>query len=168
MGKFLGFKISKSKGREEKQRQKKAHRRKKEKPGNMNNPHPFGKFSWPILPFRLWNIEIVDQKLPTNWGLPRTNPKKVRRNNGNIICFPDKPVILENPVSQTLNLLGQLLWWSVDYFLTEDAWRKIPCHLSLHFCPTSLSLFLVLLYKRSKTRKRGPLSTTQQRRNKEK
>ena len=39
MGTFLLFKMSKSRGREEKLRQKKAERAKKKKLGNMKNPH---------------------------------------------------------------------------------------------------------------------------------
>ena len=38
---FLGFKMSKSRGGEEKLRQKKAEIRKKKKLGNMKNPHKF-------------------------------------------------------------------------------------------------------------------------------
>ena len=41
MGTFLGFKISKSRGREAKLRQKKAEIRKKRKLGNMKNTHKF-------------------------------------------------------------------------------------------------------------------------------
>ena len=41
VGTFLGFEMSKCRGREEKQRQKKAERRKKKKLGNMENPHVF-------------------------------------------------------------------------------------------------------------------------------
>ena len=54
MGTFLLFKMSKSRGREEKLRQKKAERAKKKKLGNMKNPHKFvGFFSWPILTIKL-------------------------------------------------------------------------------------------------------------------
>ena len=49
-GQILGFKMSKSRGREEKLRQKKAERRKKKKLGNMKNPTFLWVFSWPILP----------------------------------------------------------------------------------------------------------------------
>ena len=45
MGTFLGFKMSKSRGREEKLRQKKAERRKKKKLGNMKKTHKFVGFS---------------------------------------------------------------------------------------------------------------------------
>ena len=45
VGTFLGFKMSKSRGREEKPTQKKAERRKKKKLGNMKTPHKFVGFS---------------------------------------------------------------------------------------------------------------------------
>ena len=49
VGKLLGFKILKSRGRKGKLRQKKADRRNRKKLGDMKNPHLFGgAFSWPI------------------------------------------------------------------------------------------------------------------------
>ena len=66
-GQILGFKMSKSRGREEKLRRKKAGTRKKKKLGNLKNPHLFGGgFSWPILTIQLGKIEIFDQEVPTS------------------------------------------------------------------------------------------------------
>ena len=62
--------MSKSRGRKEKLRQKKAERRKTKKLGNMKNPVFLWGFSWPILTIKLGKIEIFDQKVPTSWGLP--------------------------------------------------------------------------------------------------
>ena len=55
VGNFLGFKISKSRGREGKLRQKKAGRRKKKKKlGDMQKPtFLVERFSWPISTIKL-------------------------------------------------------------------------------------------------------------------
>ena len=80
-GQILGFKMSKSRGREEKLRQKRAERRrkkkeeerrrKKKKLGNMKTPTFLVGFFWPNLTIELGKIEIFDQKVPTSWGLPQ-------------------------------------------------------------------------------------------------
>ena len=62
---MLGFKMSKSRGREEKLRQKKAERRKKKKLGNMKNFHlSGGGFSWPTLTIKLGKVRFLTKKCP--------------------------------------------------------------------------------------------------------
>ena len=79
VGKFLGFKISKSRGGEGKLRQKKADKRKKRKLGNMKNPHLFGGgFSWPILTKELWKTWFFWPESATSWGLPHVKNVHVR------------------------------------------------------------------------------------------
>ena len=70
-GQILGFKMSNSRGREEKLRQKKGRKKKEEKTWKHEKPPRFcGGFSWPSLTIKLGKIEIFDQKVPTSWGLP--------------------------------------------------------------------------------------------------
>ena len=52
-GQILGFKMSKSRGREEKLRQKRAEKRKKKKLGKWKTPTFLWGFSWPILATKL-------------------------------------------------------------------------------------------------------------------
>ena len=80
VGTFLGFKMSKCRGREEKQRQKKAERRKKKKLGNMKNPHVFvGVFSWPIFTIKLGKNLFFWPKCAHQLGSPPNFPRKCQR-----------------------------------------------------------------------------------------
>ena len=65
-GQILGFKMSKSREREDKLRQKAADRRKKKKLEDMKTPTFLVGFSWPTLTIKLGKIEIFDQKAPTS------------------------------------------------------------------------------------------------------
>ena len=63
-GPFLGLKMSRSGGREEKLWQKKAKIRKKKKHRNMKNPHLFGGgVSWLFLTIKLGIFEIFNPNL---------------------------------------------------------------------------------------------------------
>ena len=61
-GQILGFKMSKSRGREEKLRQKKAERRKKETIWKHENPHVFVGISWPILAIKLGKMRCLTKR----------------------------------------------------------------------------------------------------------
>ena len=62
--------MSKSRGREEKLRQKKAERGKKKKLGNIKSPTFLWGFFLANFNCKTGEIEIFDQKVPTSWDLP--------------------------------------------------------------------------------------------------
>ena len=73
VGTLLGFKMSKSRGREEQLRQKKAERRKKKKLGNMKNPHKFVVFFfWQFFTIKLGKMQLLDKRYPPGGAPPKT------------------------------------------------------------------------------------------------
>ena len=70
MGTFLGFKMSKSREREEKLRQKKAERRKKSKTWKHEKKHRFVGFSGNFYYEQLGKMKFKPKKVPTRWGSP--------------------------------------------------------------------------------------------------
>ena len=69
MGNFLGFKMSKSRGGEEKLRQKRAERRKKKKLGNMNSPPNLWVFL-AIFTINLGKMKFLDKRYPSGGVSP--------------------------------------------------------------------------------------------------
>ena len=92
VGTFLGFKMSKSRGREEKLRQKRQKEERRKKLGNMKPPPPkkknCGFFFWPFFTIKLGKM-IFFQKWPRKNGLENV-PRMHFLLSLNFLLFPRK------------------------------------------------------------------------------